>query len=160
VTITEQWFTLIDAAFRSDRMRVFAMQFGGSASRFHVPELNKAYAGNAGDASNSGSDHHSYTHHQESGTRDFVRWYAQRLASLAGEVEGDGTSENLLDSSVVMATMEHGHGASHRADDVPTVLLGNAGGYYRTNQHLTGDNGNPTIPTGTLLSVCHAMGAT
>ncbi len=158
VEVLEQWFALIDAAFRSDRMRVFAMQFGGSASRFKVPELGKGSVG-PGDA-NSGSDHHSYTHHAEDQVKEFINWYSQRLASFVGRLKGSDGQENLLDSSVVMTTMEHGHGSAHRATDVPTILFGNCRGYFKTGQHLVGGNDNPKVPTGTLLAVCHAMGAT
>lgn len=158
VQVLEQWFSLIDAAFRSDRMRVFAMQFGGSASRFQVPELSKGSVG-PGD-SNSGTDHHSYTHHAEGQVKDFIRWYAERLASFVGKLKGGAEREDLLQSSVVMSTMEHGHGSAHRATDVPTLLFGNARGYFKTGQHIEGSNGDPRIPTGTLLAVCHAMGAT
>lgn len=160
VQILEQWFALIDAALRADRMRVFAMQFGGSASRFRVPELEKSSVGPGGGDPNSGSDHHSYTHHAEGQVKDFIRWYAERLASFIGKLKGGAEREDLLQSSVVMSTMEHGHGSAHRATDVPTLLFGNARGYFKTGQHLQGSNADSSIATGTLLAVCHAMGAT
>lgn len=161
VRIFEQWARLIDASFRFDRTRIATIQFGGIASRFQVPELGLGFVGTSGD-SNSGSDHHSYTHHQPRDVDRFLTWYSERIAGLLDTMKGDGTAvrPSILPQSAVMVGAEFGW--NHDATDVPVMLFGQGGGYFRTGQLVTYGNDISQYHkhTGTLLSVCHAMGVT
>ncbi|HYH99450.1 DUF1552 domain-containing protein [Hyalangium sp.] len=83
-------------------------------------------------------------------------WYAQQFAYLLTEMskiqEGDKT---LLDNSVVLWGNELGKGNSHSLRDIPFVLAGSGGGYFRTGRYLkyTGAWHNDL-----LVSVLNAMG--
>jgi hypothetical protein len=83
-------------------------------------------------------------------------WYAEQFAYLLGALdavpEGDGT---LLDNTAVLWCNELGVGNSHTRDDIPFVLAGSCGGYFRTGRYLKYD-GAPH--NNLLLSLCHAMG--
>jgi len=159
VRVLRQWFGIVDAALRLDRTRIVTMQFGGIASRFHVPELGLGFVGTSGD-SNSGSDHHSYTHHRGADVPKFMNWYAERISELLTELTGTGATPkpDILGDSVVMVGMEFGW--NHNASDVPVTLFGECGGYFDTGKSVRYGNGLEDYHrhTGTLHGVCRAMG--
>ena len=159
VRVLRQWFGLVDAALRLDRTRIVTIQFGGIASRFHVPELGLGFVGTSGD-SNSGSDHHSYTHHRGADVPRFMTWFSERIAELLTRLTGTGPEArpDILGDSTVMVGMEFGW--NHRAYDVPVTLFGEGGGYFRTGQRLRygNDLGQYHKHTGTLLAIARSMG--
>ncbi|MEM9071451.1 MAG: DUF1552 domain-containing protein [Myxococcota bacterium] len=158
--VWSQWVQIIDAAFRFDRTRIVNVQFGGTASRFNIPSLGLGFVGESGD-SNSGSDHHSYTHWDESNVPHFMNWYAERITELLGAMKAEGTGrENLLDRGVVSVGMEFGR--NHNASDMPVMLFGSLGGYLRPGQRIAFGNEieNYHKHTGMLLALAHGMGTT
>jgi hypothetical protein len=159
VRVLGQWFDIVDAALRLDRTRIVTMQFGGIASRFHVPELGLGFVGTSGD-SNSGSDHHSYTHHRGADVPQFMTWFSERIAELLTRLTGTGSEprSDILTDSTVMVGMEFGW--NHRAYDVPVTLFGEGGGYFRTGQRLRYGNDLAQYHkhTGTLLAIARSMG--
>jgi len=160
VNVWSQWVRIIDAALRFDRTRIVNVQFGGVASRFNVPELGLGFVGESGD-SNSGADHHSYTHWDESNVPHFMNWYAERVAELLGSLRAEGSDlENLLERGVVGVGMEFGR--NHNARDMPVMLFGELGGHLRTAQRLQFGNEIDTYHkhTGLLLALAHGMGTT
>ena len=157
--VWSQWVRMIDAAIRLDRTHIITVQFGGVASRFKVPELGLGFVGDTGD-SNSGDDHHSYTHWNAENVPRFMDWYAQRISELLAALKGGGSRPNVLQDSAVMVGMEFGR--NHNARDVPVTIFGQAGGYFSTGRAVTFGNEIEATNkhTGTLLAMCHAMGAT
>ena len=158
-TVWSEWVRIIDAAMRLDRSHIFTVQFGGIASRFKIPELGLGFVGQEGD-SNSGNDHHSYTHWRQESVPLFMDWYAQRVTELLGALKSDGTKPNMLAESAVMVGMEFGR--NHNARDVPVTLFGQAGGYFETGRSVTYGNemDSAHLHPGTLVGLAHAMGAT
>jgi hypothetical protein len=84
-------------------------------------------------------------------------WLGAQLAYFLGKLssirEGDGT---LLDNTVVVWTSEHkAHDGGHDRRDLPYLLVGSAGGYFRTGRLLryAGKAHNDLY-----VSLCHAMG--
>ncbi|SEK78756.1 Protein of unknown function [Stigmatella aurantiaca] len=69
-------------------------------------------------------------------------WYAQQFAYLLTQMskvqEGDRT---LLDNTAVLWGNELGKGNSHSRRDVPFVMAGSCGGYFRTGRYLKYTNG-------------------
>ena len=160
VDVWQQWVRIIDASLRLQRTHVVTIQFGGVASRFQIPELGLGFVGEMGD-SNSGSDHHSYTHWDESNVPHFMDWYAQRVAELLGALKGDGDAvPDLLRDSALMVGMEFGR--NHNASDMPVMLFGQLGDTLRTGQRLRYGNELDSYHkhTGTLLALAHGMGTT
>lgn len=84
------------------------------------------------------------------------RWYAEQFAYLIGRLkaipEGNGT---MLDNTVVIWCNELGRGNSHTRNDVPYVLAGKAGGYFKTGRYLVYGN-DPH--NNMLVSLCQSMG--
>jgi hypothetical protein len=66
--------------------------------------------------------------------------------------EGDGT---LLDHSVVLWVNEQGNGDRHTETEIPYVLAGSAGGYFRTGRYLKFDE---AAHNDLYVSILHAMG--
>ncbi|MBW2461981.1 MAG: DUF1552 domain-containing protein [Deltaproteobacteria bacterium] len=157
--VWSEWVRVIDAALRLDRTRIVSVQLGGIASRFQVPSLGLGYVGD-GSGSNSGTDHHSYTHHQAADVDLFMEWYSLRVTELLDELKGIGATAkaDILYDSAVMVGAEFGW--NHRAYDVPVSIFGQCGGALRTNQLLTygNDISSAHKHTGTLTALVQAMG--
>ena len=89
--------------------------------------------------------------------------YARLLSRLDSYVEAGGRT--LLDNSVVMYTNELSDGRAHSFMDLPYVLAGSAGGYFKQGQYVllgsaqnTGGDDN-TAPHNRLLNtIVNAMG--
>jgi hypothetical protein len=94
------------------------------------------------------------------------RWhqarFARLLAKLDGYVEADG--KTVLDNSVVLYTNELSDGKAHSYMDLPYILAGSAGGYFKQGEYvLLGEDGNAwedqRAPHNRLLNtVVNAMG--
>lgn len=82
-------------------------------------------------------------------------WYAEQFAYLVNALkqvpEGAGT---MLDNTVIMWCNELGVGNSHTRRDMPFVLAGSCGGYFKTGRFLQYDTEHHN---NLLLSLCHAM---
>ncbi len=65
------------------------------------------------------------------------RWYSEQLAYLAGKLaaipEGSGT---MLDNTAILVASEFSDSEAHAADKLMWLLMGNAGGYFRSGQVL------------------------
>ncbi|MDQ2643644.1 MAG: DUF1552 domain-containing protein [Myxococcota bacterium] len=76
---------------------------------------------------------------------DIDHWHQQRLARLLarldGYVEADG--KTALDNSVILYTNELSDGKGHSFMDLPYILAGSAGGYFKQNQYIRLGAENP-----------------
>jgi hypothetical protein len=114
--------------------------------------------------------HHALSHMGESDLDAQTKlsrlkaWYAEQLAYLVATMktipEGDGT---MLDNTVIWWCSELSVGPTHSHRDMPFVLAGGAGGYFRTGRLV--DLGRDAANKGRthndlLVSLCHAMGRT
>ena len=106
--------------------------------------------------------HHDLSHRSDNDT-DAVeklvainRWYAEQFAYLLAKLksipEGDGT---MLDNTVVLWCNELGKGNSHTRNDVPYILAGKAGGFFKTGRYL---NYRTDPHNNLLVSLCQSMG--
>jgi hypothetical protein len=144
---------ILVAAFACGLTRIATLQWGGSTSEQQFPWLGI----------NSG--HHTMSHVGDSDLNNMAQlvkintWYAQQFAYLIGKLdaiqEGAGT---LLDSSVVGWTNEISKGNTHDAHNIPWILAGSAGGYFKTGRLI---QYTPEQPHNNLLvSFMNAMGLT
>jgi len=144
---------ILVAAFACGLTRIATLQWGGSTSEQTFPWLGI----------NSG--HHTMSHVGDSDLANMAslvkinNWYAQQFAYLIGKLdaiqEGAGT---LLDSSVVGWTNEISKGNTHDAHNIPWILAGSAGGYFKTGRLI---QYTPEQPHNNLLvSFMNAMGLT
>jgi len=69
---------------------------------------------------------------------DIDRWHQKRferlLSRLDGYTEADG--KTVLDNSVILYTNELSDGKGHSFMDLPYILAGSAGGYFKQNQYI------------------------
>jgi hypothetical protein len=84
------------------------------------------------------------------------RWYSEQFAAFlkAMDAASDG-SGTLLDGSVVLFCNSLGNGKSHRAENVPYILAGSAGGQIRTGRFL---RYRARAHNDLLTSIAHAFG--
>lgn len=107
--------------------------------------------------------HHDLSHEGDSNADAQAKlvkintWYAQQFAYLIDAMkkipEGSGT---MFDNTVIVWGNELGVGNSHTRRDIPFILAGSAGGYFKTGRHLKYADG--TRHNDLLVSICQAMG--
>jgi hypothetical protein len=108
-------------------------------------------------------EHHELSHSSDDDEASVEKliaintWHAEQtaylLSQLAAAENGDDTS--LLDDALVLWGNELGAGNTHSHRDIPWLLAGGAGGYFRMGRSLQ----YPDRPHNDLLvSVCNAMG--
>ncbi len=107
--------------------------------------------------------HHDLSHNGDSdaASQDKLvkinKWYAEQMAYLIAAMkkipEGSGT---MLDNTVIVWGNELGVGNRHTRRDVPFVMAGGCGGYFKTGRYLKYPAG--TKHNNLLVSLCHAMG--
>jgi hypothetical protein len=80
---------------------------------------------------------------------------AEVVGKLAAATEGSGT---VLDNTVILVTNDMSEGAAHYVGQIPFVVIGSGGGFFKTGRMVTFPN---QIPNNHLLtSVLHALGMT
>ena len=105
------------------------------------------------------SGHHQLSHGTDATSKqkliEINTWYAEQFAYLLSKLaevpEGTGT---LLDNCAVAWGNELGVGQTHSRTDIPFVLAGSCGGYFKTGRYLTYDN---AWHNDLLVSLCNAM---
>jgi Protein of unknown function (DUF1552) len=107
--------------------------------------------------------HHSLAHKGDEDTQKVAqntalnRWHAEQLAYFIQKLkeipEGDGT---VFDNTVIFWTNEQAKGNNHDRRNMPYVLAGDAGGYFRTGRFIgqTNETGHNQL----LVSLMNAMG--
>jgi Protein of unknown function (DUF1552) len=148
--ITRLQLDLLAVALACDATRVASVQFSTAINAIGFPWLNSTAEG------------HNLSHRGPSDTaaKDQLvqrsRWYAEQIAYLARQLatitEGDRT---LLDNTVMVWGNELSLGNSHSHAEIPFMLLGSAGGHFRTGRYLQfGSQPHNRL----LVSLLHAMG--
>ncbi len=108
--------------------------------------------------------HHTLSHCDDSnltGVESFVnceRWFAEQFAYLLDQLvatEDPETGGTMLDDTLVLWAKELGDGRAHTCTEVPWILAGNAGGFFRTGRYL---NLGGATQDGVLTSIGNAFG--
>jgi len=107
--------------------------------------------------------HHDLSHHGDSDTdaqQKLVKinqWYATQVAALISALkavpEGTGT---LFDNTVILWCNELGIGNAHSHTNIPFLLAGSAGGFFKTGQSLKFPDG--TAQNDLFVSIAQALG--
>jgi len=80
---------------------------------------------------------------------------AEVVGKLAAVTEGNGT---VLDNTVILVTNDMSEGAAHYVGQIPYLIIGSGGGFFKTGRMVTFPN---QVPNNQLLtSILHAMGMT
>lgn len=108
-----------------------------------------------------GADYHSIAHDVPSDGPEskaaIDRWFfeqvAQFVADLANTAEGEAS---LLDNTCILIANDMNEGATHYVGELPFLLIGSAGGFFKQGESLSLSS---NVPNNLLLvSLCHAMG--
>jgi uncharacterized protein DUF1552 len=109
--------------------------------------------------------HHDLSHEPNSNSNAqqqltaINQWYAQQVSqvitALKAVPENGGT---MFDNTVILWCNELGIGNIHSHTNIPVLLAGSAGGYFKTGQAVTMPAGTPQNRL--LLSLCEAMDVT
>ena len=138
-------YDLMATALKCDVTRVATIDLyddgGGDGNSFGVVGVNR--------------DYHSVAH---GGGADKVKidaWLYSNVANLVKQlddtVEGSGT---MLDNSLVVVGNGQEDGGSHRVSPIPFMLIGSAGGYFKTGRAVQCSN---KAHNALLASICNAM---
>ena len=80
---------------------------------------------------------------------------AEVVSKLSAVTEGNGT---VLDNTVILVGNDMSEGAAHYVGQIPYVIIGSGGGFFKTGRTVTFPN---QVPNNQLLtSVLHALGMT
>lgn len=129
----------LDLAFNAlacDRTRVITIQMSNGGNEYSYPFAGCPYA------------HHGMAHHfigkeavngavADEYMVKLNTWYAQQLAELLTKM--DAVSEpggTMLDNSLVVWANEQSYGANHNRSDMPWVLVGTAGGAFKSGRSI------------------------
>lgn len=82
--------------------------------------------------------------------------FASLLKAMDAVKEGNGT---LLDHSLVLATSESNFAKIHSVDNLPIMVAGQAGGKWKSGQHISG-NGDPSSRVGLTIQQVLGMPVT
>jgi len=139
--VTAAMAELIAYAFRCDVTRVGTFLFKKFVSATVFDEIN---------ATNM---HHSASHNgpDDSNYRAGVIYSMEKLAEVLQIFAGDGTVENLLDSTIVYASTDCSTGQSHSINRQPIILAGTGRGYLvhpGIHYQATAWNGSHNQPNG------------
>jgi hypothetical protein len=149
------YMDIISAAFACNITKVASVTFGypggGDAGGLRMPWLGFT------------DPLHFVSHHGGDATKldkymKMSRWIASQIAYLMTKLAAtmDGTTgKTLLDQTTIYWFNRHGDGDSHSNTNLPNVLLGGAGGYFKMGRYL---QLAATNPTKVLISIANAMG--
>jgi hypothetical protein len=153
--LTPFFMDIISAAFACNITKVASVTFGypggGDAGGLRMPWLGFT------------DPLHFVSHHGGDPTKldkymQMSRWIASQIAYLMQKLAAvqDGTTgQTLLDQTTIYWFNRHGDGDSHSNTNLPNVLLGGTGGYFKMGRYLQLPATNPTQ---VLISIANAMG--
>jgi Protein of unknown function (DUF1552) len=146
---------IISAAFSCNIAKVASVTFGypggGDAGGLRMPWLGFSDALHA--ISHHGGNPATLAKYQKMST-----WIAGQIAYLMQKlaaIPDAATGKTLLDSTVIYWFNRHGDGNAHSNTNLPNILLGGSGGYFKMGRYLQLPSTNPTT---VLISIANSMG--
>ena len=148
------YMDIISAAFACNISKVASVSFGfpggGDAGGLRMPWLGFT------------DPMHSVSHHGADASKldkymKMSQWIATQIAYLMTKLAAtpDGTGKTLLDQTTIYWFNRHGDGDAHSNTNLPNVILGGTGGYFKMGRYLQLPATNPTK---VLISIANAMG--
>lgn len=145
--IAKLHFDLVTLAFKCDVTRVATVMFSNSNDTdvtftFLGGDFTKPSDQASGVGSGSTVGHHEIAHGAGDGDSPLKiavdKWYLTQFAGVVDRFKKttDATGAPLLDRSLVVFSNHMGVGASHNIDNIPIIMAGSAGGYYKTGRWL------------------------
>jgi hypothetical protein len=148
------------AAFAADLTRVVVLQIGDQfANQLLLTSLGFTALGPNPPDAKSGDFNglHSIALRNGADKATCDAWFQSQVAYMTGQMKGliDPNGQSALDNGVVLGMSNMRSGQKVTTQQVPTVLAGSGGGYFKTGRSLalTGAPNNQL-----LVSLCNAMG--
>jgi hypothetical protein len=143
-------FTMAAIALQCDLTRVVTIEYGTDGGG---DETSHAFLGLT-------DNWHKIAHAGAAQAADKIKidsWIFSNVATLVGmldsTMEGTGTA---LDNSVVMTATDMNDGADHYVGQIPFLLIGSCGGYFKTGKVVQYPDGTPHNKL--LATIGNAMG--
>ena len=146
---------LIAAAFSCNLTKVASVTFGypggGDAGGLRMPWLGFTEAMHA-------ISHHGNNPVNLEKYRKMSLWIAGQIAYLMQKlaaIPDPVTGKTMLDATVIYWFNRHGDGNAHSNTNLPNIILGGTGGYFKMGRFLQLPSTNPTK---VLISLANSMG--
>lgn len=171
--IVKAHIDLTVAAMACDVTRVASMLWGDSGNVRWVwswlgPEFTKPGRDFANNGENKGLRNDHEIAHRD-GEAEFTplknratQWYMEQLAYLIAALKAtpDAGGGSLFDSTAILFVNMQRSGGGHQTDNLPWIIAGSAGGYFKTGRFLPWPSGTEgtNIPHNPILAaMCNAM---
>ncbi|HEX2880403.1 MAG TPA: DUF1552 domain-containing protein [Polyangiaceae bacterium] len=135
--LIETMSDLMALAFQCDLTRVITFQWGNAASNRNYGFRDPAIL----------DGHHNISHHQGltdnlDQLRTIDTWQVEKLAYLLDKLEAieDLDGNSALHNSLIFYSSDISDGDLHNHDDMPVLLLGQAGGAVQSGRHIVYDD--------------------
>lgn len=154
--IVKMQMDLSVAAFASDLTRVIVMQIADQGAANLILENLGFKAGGQNGNTGDLNGYHSIAHRNDADKVTCDTWFQSQLAYMIGQLKSvsDPTGATMLDSTAFVA-MNNMRTGTHETTNVPVVMAGSCGGYFKTGRSLALTN---TPNNGLLVALCNAMG--
>jgi hypothetical protein len=148
---TKMMIDISIAALAADATRVVVLQLGDQGDANVIFTTLGFKAAGHGDKTGDDNGFHNIAHANGSYKDKIDTWFQTQLAYAIGSMKMAG----LLDRGVMLAMNSMRHGM-HEFNNVPALLAGNAGGYFKTGRSIKlPDN---TANNGILIALANALG--
>ncbi|HEX2877606.1 MAG TPA: DUF1552 domain-containing protein [Polyangiaceae bacterium] len=148
---TKMMIDISVAALAADATRVVVLQLGDQGDANVILSTLGFKAAGTGDNTGDDNGFHNIAHANGADKDKIDTWFQSQLAYTIAGMKTAG----LLDRGVMLAMNSMRHGM-HEFNNVPAIMAGNAGGYFKTGRSIKlPDN---TANNGILIALANALG--
>jgi hypothetical protein len=148
---TKMMIDISVAALAADATRVVVLQLGDQGDANVILSTLGFKAAGTGDKTGDDNGFHNIAHANGADKDKIDTWFQSQLAYTIAGMKTAG----LLDRGVMLAMNSMRHGM-HEFNNVPAIMAGNAGGYFKTGRSIKlPDN---TANNGILIALANALG--
>jgi hypothetical protein len=150
-TTTKMMIDISVAALAADATRVVVLQLGDQGDANVIFTTLGFKAAGKGDNTGDNNGFHNIAHANGADKDKCDTWFQSQLAYAIGGMKTAG----LLDRGVMLAMNSMRHGM-HEFNNVPAMMAGNAGGYFKTGRSIKLPAN--TANNGILIALANALG--
>jgi hypothetical protein len=150
-TTTKMMIDISVAALAADATRVVVLQLGDQGDANVIFTTLGFKAAGTGDNTGDNNGFHNIAHANGADKDKCDTWFQSQLAYAIGGMKTAG----LLDRGVMLAMNSMRHGM-HEFNNVPAMMAGNAGGYFKTGRSIKLPAN--TANNGILIALANALG--
>ena len=148
---TKMMIDISVAALAADATRMIVLQLGDQGDANLIFTKLGFKAAGKGDSTGDNNGFHEIAHQNGANKDTCDTWFQEQLAYTIAGMKTAG----LLNRGVLLAMNSMRHGM-HEFANVPALIAGNAGGYFKTGRSIV-LSGNPA-PNGVMIALANALG--